>query len=52
MVLGGAVHAANGAIRGTIAGNWIKIPLRSQEIRRPPEMTLEITVVQIAKYLW
>ena len=48
----GATNAANRVIKGTIAGNWSKMPTRGQEIGCPPEMTLENTAVQIAKYLW
>jgi hypothetical protein len=46
-----ATNATNGAIGGPIAGNWIKIPPIDQRVGSAPEMTLENTVVKIAKYL-
>ena len=48
----GATNAANGVIKGTIAGNWSEMPTRGQEIGCPPEMKLENRVLLIAKYWW
>ena len=48
----GATNAANGVIKGTIAGNWSEMPTRDQEIGCPPEMKLENRVLLIAKDWW